>query len=216
MFSVPHSEDEYQNLVGVLDSLVDEVGNTQDHKLAPVMETIGNLIETYENQKHEINEASPIDALKYLMLEHSLKQSDLKEIGSQGVVSEILMGKRTLNLEPKLKKSVLGFMFHLWFSFKQSKWFKIHNSVAADPKSALCFVHYAALHYCTKQRALFGHLNLALYPKAIKVPESTFIALGWLGLTLFRNRGFMQTKVCPLLILVSKHRRIVCKRALSS
>ncbi len=110
MFSVPHSEDEYQNLVGVLDSLVDEVGNTQDHKLAPVMETIGNLIENYENQKHEINEASPIDALKYLMLEHSLKQSDLKEIGSQGVVSEILMGKRTLNLE-QIKK--ISIRFHV-------------------------------------------------------------------------------------------------------
>ncbi len=110
MFSVPHSEDEYQNLVGVLDSLVDEVGNTQDHKLAPVMETIGNLIENYENQKHEIKEASPIDALKYLMLEHGLKQSDLKEIGSQGVVSEILMGKRTLNLE-QIKK--ISIRFHV-------------------------------------------------------------------------------------------------------
>ncbi len=110
MFSVPHSEDEYQNLVGVLDSLVDEVGNNQDHKLAPVMETIGNLIENYENQKHEIKEASPIDALKYLMLEHGLKQSDLKEIGSQGVVSEILMGKRILNLE-QIKK--ISIRFHV-------------------------------------------------------------------------------------------------------
>jgi len=33
------------------------------------------------------------------MQEHDLKQSDLKEIGSQGVVSEILTGKRTLNIE---------------------------------------------------------------------------------------------------------------------
>jgi HTH-type transcriptional regulator/antitoxin HigA len=31
------------------------------------------------------------------MQEHSLKQSDLPEIGSQGVVSEILNGKRQLN-----------------------------------------------------------------------------------------------------------------------
>jgi HTH-type transcriptional regulator/antitoxin HigA len=37
------------------------------------------------------------------MQEHGLKQSDLKEIGSQGVVSEILTGKRTLNLE-QIKK----------------------------------------------------------------------------------------------------------------
>jgi HTH-type transcriptional regulator/antitoxin HigA len=32
------------------------------------------------------------------MEEHNLKQSDLSEIGSQGVVSEILNGKRTLNV----------------------------------------------------------------------------------------------------------------------
>ena len=36
--------------------------------------------------------------LKELMREHGLKQADLSEIGSQGVVSEILCGKRELNL----------------------------------------------------------------------------------------------------------------------
>lgn len=99
VFSVPHSEREYRALVKTLDSLVDEVGNDENHKLAPVMETIGNLIENYEEREHQIKEASPVEALKYLMQEHGLKQSELKEIGSQGVVSEILSGKRSLNLE---------------------------------------------------------------------------------------------------------------------
>ncbi len=105
VFSVPHSEKEYHALVKTLDSLIDEVGNDQNHILAPVMETIGNLIEYYETQEYKINESSPIDALKYLMQEHGLKQSDLKEIGSQGVVSEILTGKRTLNIEQVKKIS---------------------------------------------------------------------------------------------------------------
>jgi len=99
IFSVPHSKKDYHALVKTLDSLIDEVGNKQNHPLAPVMETIGNLIENYENQEYKINESSPIEALKYLMQEHGLKQSDLKEIGSQGVVSEILTGKRELNIE---------------------------------------------------------------------------------------------------------------------
>ena len=103
IFSVPHTKHEYQALVNILDSLVDEVGNNQNHELAPVMETIGNLIENYEDREHTIKEASPVDVLRYLMQEHGLKQSDLKEIGSQGVVSEILTGKRTLNLE-QIKK----------------------------------------------------------------------------------------------------------------
>ncbi|KAF3977840.1 MAG: helix-turn-helix domain-containing protein [Methylococcales symbiont of Iophon sp. n. MRB-2018] len=105
IFSVPHTESEYQALVETLDNLVDEVGNNQNHELAPVMETIGNLIENYENREYKIKEAFPIDVLKYLMQEHGLKQSDLKEIGSQGVVSEILTGKRTLNIEQIKKMS---------------------------------------------------------------------------------------------------------------
>ncbi len=105
IFSVPHSEEDYQALVKTLDSLIDEVGNDQNHKLAPAMETIGNLIENYESQEYIVNESSPINALKYLMQEHGLKQSDLKEIGSQGVVSEILTGKRTLNIEQVKKIS---------------------------------------------------------------------------------------------------------------
>ncbi len=103
IFSVPHSENEYNALVETLDSLIYEVGNNQEHKLAPVMETIGNLIENYEDQKYKIKEASPVDTLKFLMEEHDLNQSDLKEIGSQGMVSEILTGKRTLNIE-QIKK----------------------------------------------------------------------------------------------------------------
>ena len=103
IFSVPHTEAEYQTLVSILDSLIDEIGDDENHKLAPVMETIGNLIENYEIRELKVSEASPIDALKYLMNEHNLKQSDLKEIGSQGVVSEVLTGKRKLNLE-QIKK----------------------------------------------------------------------------------------------------------------
>ncbi len=51
----------------------------------------------------QYKESTPINALKYLMEEHGLKQSDLREIGSQGVVSEILTGKRDLNLD-QIKK----------------------------------------------------------------------------------------------------------------
>ncbi len=103
IFSVPHSEDEYQALVKTLDSLVDEVGNSEDPTLTPVIETIGSLIKNYEDQEYRIKQASPIDTLKYLMREHGLKQSELTEIGSQGVVSEILAGKRALNIE-QIKK----------------------------------------------------------------------------------------------------------------
>jgi len=98
VFSVPHNEKDYNNLVDLLDSLIDEVGNNEHHALSSLMETIGSLIETYESHNYPDMEGDPINALKTLMEEHGLKQSDLPEIGSQGVVSEILSGKRQLNV----------------------------------------------------------------------------------------------------------------------
>jgi len=98
VFSVPHDEKDYNNLVNLLDSLIDEVGNNESHPLSSLMETIGSLIEAYESRNYPDIEGDPINALKTLMEEHGLKQSDLPEIGSQGVVSEIISGKRQLNV----------------------------------------------------------------------------------------------------------------------
>jgi HTH-type transcriptional regulator/antitoxin HigA len=98
VFSVPHNEKDYNKLVSLLDVLIDEVGDNESHPLASLMETIGTLIETYEAHNIPEIKGNPIDTLKALMEEHGLKQSDLSEIGSQGVVSEILTGKRQLNI----------------------------------------------------------------------------------------------------------------------
>jgi HTH-type transcriptional regulator/antitoxin HigA len=63
-----------------------------------LVDIVGDLIEDYEAEQHQLPEVSGIDALKFLMAQHGLKQGDLQEIGSQGVVSEILTGKRELNV----------------------------------------------------------------------------------------------------------------------
>jgi HTH-type transcriptional regulator / antitoxin HigA len=47
---VPHTEDDCQRLVALLDELVDEVGNDESHPLASLMEVIGLLIEKYEDE----------------------------------------------------------------------------------------------------------------------------------------------------------------------
>jgi HTH-type transcriptional regulator/antitoxin HigA len=98
IFSVPHNEKDYNKLVNLLDSLIDEVGDNENHPLTSLMETIGTLIETYESQHVNEIDGNPIDTLNSLMEEHGLKQSDISEIGSQGVVSEILSGRRQLNV----------------------------------------------------------------------------------------------------------------------
>ncbi len=55
---VPHTEREYQRLVGVLDSLIDTVGEDESHPMASLMEIIGVLVEKYEDEHvPEITEA---------------------------------------------------------------------------------------------------------------------------------------------------------------
>jgi HTH-type transcriptional regulator/antitoxin HigA len=98
IFAVPHNVKEYNKLVRLLDDLVDKVGEDESHQLASLMETLGNLVETYEAQNLTELEGDPIDTLRFLMEEHNLSQSNFPEIGTQGVVSEILSGKRQLNI----------------------------------------------------------------------------------------------------------------------
>jgi len=50
MVYVPHTEEEYQRLVAVLDVLIDEVGEEETHPLASLMEVVGVLIEHYEEE----------------------------------------------------------------------------------------------------------------------------------------------------------------------
>ena len=47
---VPHTEEECNQLVNVLDNLIDEVGENESHPLASLMEIIGVLIENYETE----------------------------------------------------------------------------------------------------------------------------------------------------------------------
>ena len=91
------TEADYNKAIGMLNRLLDEVGNNESHPLFNFLEVLGTLIESYEEDHVKIPDVPAREALKYLMEEHNLTQHDLPEIGSQGVVSEILCGKRELN-----------------------------------------------------------------------------------------------------------------------
>lgn len=96
--STIRDEGHYARMTQMLESLLDEAGGDEHHHVMGLVDIVGDLIEDYEAEQHQLPEVSGIDALKFLMAQHGLKQGDLKEIGSQGVVSEILTGKRELNV----------------------------------------------------------------------------------------------------------------------
>ena len=98
VLSVPHTEAEYLRISALLDLVADEVGERDSHPLASMMETLGALVDAYEREHVRELPSVPAAVLRLLMDEHGLNQSDLPEVGSQGVVSEILRGRRQLNV----------------------------------------------------------------------------------------------------------------------
>ena len=98
VLSTLHTEKQYKKAVKWLDKLIDEVSEQENPSIESLIDTLGTLIKDYEERNVPEPEGDPLGCLKYLIKEHKLKQSDLKELGSQGVVSEILLGKRQLNL----------------------------------------------------------------------------------------------------------------------
>lgn len=97
LFSI-RNEDEYDGAVERLNHLLDEVGTDEQHPLYTLLDTLGTLLHAYEEQHHPMPECSGVDVLRFLMDEHGLSQSDVPEVGSQGVVSDLLRGKRELNV----------------------------------------------------------------------------------------------------------------------
>ena len=97
LFKIQNEQD-YDLAVERLNALLDEVGTDERHPLYSLLDTLGTVLHAWEEQHHAIPECGGADLLKFFMEEHNLSQSDVPEIGSQGVISEILSGKRELNV----------------------------------------------------------------------------------------------------------------------
>ena len=88
----------YRNLRYAVDEILEITGDDESHPLTSLVEIISDWIAEWDRTHHPMAEASGEEVLGYLMREHGLTQSDLPGVGTQSVVSEILNGKRKLNL----------------------------------------------------------------------------------------------------------------------
>lgn len=89
---------DYDKVVEVLNQLLDSGAAHEGHPLADLVDTLGILVGGYDDENFPTAAVSPLDTLRFLMEQHGLTQAELPEIGSQGVVSEVLTGKRELNV----------------------------------------------------------------------------------------------------------------------
>jgi HTH-type transcriptional regulator/antitoxin HigA len=88
----------YRRMVRLLEALLDEANGDESHSAMELVDVVGDLIADYEAEHARLPATTSVQALRFLMEQHGLSQSALPEVGSQGVVSEILSGKRELNL----------------------------------------------------------------------------------------------------------------------
>ena len=92
-----HTEAAYDRTVRLMNSLLEAVGDDEDHPLSGLLDLVGDLVSRYEQAHHAIEAANPKDALRFLMDARGLMQEDLSVIVPQGNLSAILAGKRKIS-----------------------------------------------------------------------------------------------------------------------
>lgn len=104
------SEDEYNHTIESIEQMM-----VRGEELTPeensLLELLSILVEIYEDSQFPVEPSSPQKILLHLMEARELKQSDLVGvIGSKGIVSEIVNGKRSIS---KAQAKALGEFFHI-------------------------------------------------------------------------------------------------------
>jgi HTH-type transcriptional regulator/antitoxin HigA len=93
------NEAEYDAAIKRLNSLVDEVGPNEKHPLYGLLDTLGTLVNNYEQQHHPIPATPGEGVLQFLMAEHQIAATDLPEIGTSQDVERCLAGTQELTMD---------------------------------------------------------------------------------------------------------------------
>ncbi|MCC3412953.1 MULTISPECIES: transcriptional regulator [unclassified Microcoleus] len=101
------TEAEYDRLLAVAEGLTFAKNRTLEEKA--LHKLLVTLIEVYEDQNYAIDKSEPHEILHHIMEASGTRQADLVGIiGSSGVVSEVVNGKRAIS---KAQAKALGDYF---------------------------------------------------------------------------------------------------------
>lgn len=91
------SDEECDRLEKIVDTLLSKGENLSPEE-DKLLDLLSDLIEVYEDRVYPVEDATPLQMLKFLMGENDLKQADLLSIfGSSGITSEVVNGKRSIS-----------------------------------------------------------------------------------------------------------------------
>ncbi|GFE71781.1 type II toxin-antitoxin system HigA family antitoxin [Chroococcus sp. FPU101] len=106
---VIENEKEYDNARHILLELMKQKDRIPEE--TALLKLIATLIKEFDAKQDKPEQATPHEVLLHLMEENQVKQIDLVgKIGSKGVVSEIVHGKRSIS---KSQAKALGEFFHV-------------------------------------------------------------------------------------------------------
>ncbi len=101
------SEAEYDRALAIAERLTFKKDRTEAE--IKFLKLVVVLIEDYETEHYPMDDVAPHELLQHLMESNSTRQADLVGlIGSRGVVSEVVNGKRAIS---KAQAKVLGEFF---------------------------------------------------------------------------------------------------------
>jgi len=90
------TEEEYERILKIVEELTFKKNRTTEEKTLHKLLVI--LVEGYETENYPIEESAPYEILQHIMESSGTRQIDLVGIiGSSGVVSEVVNGKRAIS-----------------------------------------------------------------------------------------------------------------------
>ncbi len=103
------SEEEYKRVLTLVEQLTFKKNKTVEE--TKIYQLLVTLIEAYEIENYPLEDSKPHEILQHLMEVSGTRQADLIGlIGSSGVVSEVVNGKRSIS---KAQAKALGKYFNL-------------------------------------------------------------------------------------------------------
>jgi HTH-type transcriptional regulator/antitoxin HigA len=91
-----HNDKDYRKYVTRIEGLLEKKGRSAAENR--YIDLLSVLIERYEEERDPIVAPTPLEVLRELMLANTMSQAALaKLLGSSGIASEVLSGKRSLS-----------------------------------------------------------------------------------------------------------------------
>ncbi len=97
-FSAAAGLDDYGRLVALMHALADSGEAGEGGRFESLFLVLADLVEAHDRRDYPVPDATPAQAVRFLMEQHGLSQSQLPEVGNQSVVSQVLAGHRQLNV----------------------------------------------------------------------------------------------------------------------